>query len=68
MNRRNVEKKAWLYDTNDLPPVIDEDQQIEELFNTGKEILSQKLLHRNNVHTSQDELAQLLCECIKRKL
>jgi 2',3'-cyclic-nucleotide 2'-phosphodiesterase (5'-nucleotidase family) len=63
--KKMVEKKAWLYDTNDMPPVIDEVQQVEELFHSGKEMLSTEIISKHYVHTSQDELARLLCNALR---
>jgi 5'-nucleotidase len=62
---KKVEKKAWLYDTNELPPIIDEDYQMEELFNKGKRILSSEIIAQKYVHTSQYELAHLLCHALR---
>ena len=60
-----VEKKAWLYDTNELPPVIDEDVEVEKLFNSGKELLSAAVVTTNNDRISKEELALLLCEATR---
>lgn len=63
--KKIVEKKAWLYDTNELMPAIDEEQQVEEWFNSGKEILSAEIISRHYPYTSQDELAHLLCNALR---
>lgn len=63
--KRIVEKKAWLYDTNELPPVIDEERQVWHMFNRGKEILSKEVIAKQYVHTSKDELAHLLCHALR---
>lgn len=64
-DKKIVEKKAWLYDTNELPPVIDEDQQVQELYNTGRDMLSTEIIAKKYVRTSQDELAHLLCNALR---
>jgi 2',3'-cyclic-nucleotide 2'-phosphodiesterase (5'-nucleotidase family) len=48
-----------------MPPVIDEVQQVEELFHSGKEMLSTEIISKHYVHTSQDELARLLCNALR---
>ncbi len=63
--KKIVEKKAWLYDTNELPPVIDEIQQVEELYRTGRGMLSTEIIAKKYVRTSQDELAHLLCHALR---
>lgn len=60
-----VEKKAWLYDTNDLPPIHDEDAAVERLYNQGKDILSASLVTEKTEFTSKEELAQVLCEATR---
>ncbi len=60
-----VDKKARLYDTNDLPPVDDENEKVEKLYNTGKESLSSTIITNENQQSSQTELAQLLCDALK---
>ena len=60
-----VEKKAWLYDTNDLPPVPDEDEQVEQLYNMGKTSLSATIITDENQFSSQKEIADLLCDALK---
>jgi 5'-nucleotidase len=60
-----VDKKARLYDTNDLPPVDDENEKVEKLYNTGKESLSSTIIANENQQSSQTELAHLLCDALK---
>nr|WP_295971879.1 bifunctional UDP-sugar hydrolase/5'-nucleotidase [uncultured Bacillus sp.] len=59
------EKRAWLYDTNELPPVNNEIEQVENFYNTGKAMLSTDIIASHYVHTSQDELAVLLCNALR---
>ena len=60
-----IEKKAWLYDTNDLPLVSDEDEQVEQFYNTGKKALSATVITDDNPLSSQKEIANLLSDALK---
>jgi 5'-nucleotidase len=59
-----LEKKAWLYDTNDLPSVAHEEAEVERLYKSGKDILSASVVTADYDHT-QEQLAQLLCEATR---
>ena len=60
-----IEKKAWLYDTNDLPLVPDEDEQVERLYNIGKKMLSATIITDDHSLSSQREIASLLSNALK---
>lgn len=60
-----VEKKAWLYDTNDFPTSVDENEEIDKLYNDGKKILSASLVTEKAENISKEELAKSLCDAIK---
>jgi 2',3'-cyclic-nucleotide 2'-phosphodiesterase (5'-nucleotidase family) len=63
--RKVVDKKAWLYDTNDLQPAEDEDTAVKQLYNNGKQILSASLVTENSPYTSKEDIAYILCEAMK---
>ncbi|WP_338449300.1 bifunctional UDP-sugar hydrolase/5'-nucleotidase [Niallia oryzisoli] len=62
---RIVEKKAWLYDTNDLPPIDDEEEKVNQLYNCGKDILSATVVSSQSNEISKEDLAILLCKAIQ---
>ncbi|MCQ6276557.1 bifunctional metallophosphatase/5'-nucleotidase [Bacillus sp. V3B] len=59
-----IEKKAWLYDTNDLPSVVDEEVEVERLYKSGKDILAASVV-TSSYHHTQEQLAKLLCEATR---
>lgn len=63
-----VDRKAWLYDTNDLPAEENEKYKITELYETGVNLLNQEIVTlpvRLDVELfSDNELATYLCESL----
>jgi len=62
---RIIEKKAWLYDTNDLPPVENEEEQVNQLYKRGKDILSSAVVASDCNDISKEDLAVMLCQAIQ---
>ena len=65
-NGKVIDKKAWLYDTNDLPAIDDEQKVVNDLYDKGKDLLSHFVVTLNSPYSSKEEIAQLLCEATKR--
>ncbi|WP_338471917.1 bifunctional UDP-sugar hydrolase/5'-nucleotidase [Niallia sp. XMNu-256] len=64
-NGKLLEKKAWLYSTNELPVVQDEKNIVKNLYRKGKAMLSQNVVSLNHPFMSKEEIAVLLCEATK---
>ena len=62
---RIVEQKAWLYDTNDLSPVEDEEEKVNQLYKWGKDILSADAVATDCAEISKKDLALVLCKAIQ---
>ena len=65
-----IEKKAWLYDTNDLPSAINEYSRSRgSLYQSGKEILSTAVVGQKTIiiHRRRN-FSLLLCEAVGGKV
>lgn len=64
-----VDRKAWLYDTNELPIEPDEKNKVDELYETGVNLLNQEVItlpESLDVDLfSESELASHLCESLR---
>ncbi len=60
-----IDKKAWLYDTNEMPAVQEEKVIVKGLYNKGKDQLSQDIVSLNSPFTKKEEIAELLCEATR---
>lgn len=64
-----VDRKAWLYDTNELPVEPDEKNKVDELYETGVNLLNQEVItlpESLDVDLfSESELTSLLCESLR---
>ncbi|MFZ0446884.1 MAG: bifunctional UDP-sugar hydrolase/5'-nucleotidase [Bacillus sp. (in: firmicutes)] len=64
-NGKVIDKKAWLYDTNDLPAIDGEQKVVNDLYDKGKDLLSHFVVTLNSPYSSKEEIAQLLCEATR---
>lgn len=68
-NHAIQKKKAVLYDTNELPEVVAEDEVVSEFFDEGKLLLQEKVIDLNNEIRSDNfkdsPLPSLLCDALK---
>lgn len=64
-NGKVVGKKAWLYDTNNLPPLDDEQEVTQALYEKGKSLLSNFVISLDHSFMSKEDLAALLCDATK---
>jgi 5'-nucleotidase len=60
-----IDKKASLYDTNDLPAIDGEQKEVNALYDKGKDLLSHFVVTLKSPYSSKEEIAQLLCEAIR---
>ena len=65
-NGKVIDKKAWLYDTNDLPAIDGEQKEVNALYDKGKNLLSHFVVTLKIHFLQKKEIAQLLCEAMKR--
>lgn len=57
------DKKAWLYDTNELPHLEGENKMITSFYTKGEQLLQEEVVHlRKGLNTS--DLAMILCESL----
>lgn len=64
-NGKIIDKKAWLYDTNELPIVEEEENIVRDLYIKGKDRLSHDIVSLNIPYTSKEEVAELLCAAMR---
>lgn len=57
------DKKAWLYDTNELPHLDGENERIASLYTKGEQLLQDEVVYLQK-DLSTIELATLLCEAL----
>lgn len=62
-SKQIVNKKAWLYDTNSLPQLADENEMITNLFMMGKGLLATEVTVIDQKY-SIDLITQLLCDAL----
>lgn len=60
-----LNKKAWLYDTNELPELSGENEMITNLFMIGESLLQQKVTKLNTTY-SENEIAEILAEALRK--
>ena len=56
-NGKVIDKKAWLYDTNDLPAIDGEQKEVNALYDKGKDLLSQFVVTLKSPYSSKEEIA-----------
>nr|WP_257992290.1 bifunctional UDP-sugar hydrolase/5'-nucleotidase [Bacillus infantis]MCR6612586.1 bifunctional metallophosphatase/5'-nucleotidase [Bacillus infantis] len=62
-----IGKKAQLYDTNELPPAVNEELIIEELYRKGKSLLDVPAASLPDGGIGNKQLAVLLCDALMEK-
>ncbi|XTP56770.1 bifunctional UDP-sugar hydrolase/5'-nucleotidase [Niallia sp. Krafla_26] len=60
-----IDKKARLYDSNELPATLGEEMVVENLYKKGKDLLSNDIVSVNHPYMGKEEMAILLCDATR---